>query len=68
MKLFKIIIKGNGESGFDIPNSKLNSFTRSPKSIRKATLSPSERRVVSNLLRLFNRSNLRRTIPGIKVR
>ncbi len=68
MKLFKTTIKGTSESGSAMPNKKDSSFIRSPVSIRKATLSPTEKRTISNPSSLRNSSSLRIIIPGIKVR
>jgi len=66
--MLKVIIKGIGERGFEIPNKKKDSFIKSPPIIRKAMLNPMENKRVSVKLSSYNFNNLTRMKPGMKVK
>jgi hypothetical protein len=68
IRLFKLTIKGNNESGFEIPNNKPISFNKSPDKNRKEMLSPTEKRRISTPSSSSNLSSLRITKPGTNVK
>lgn len=67
-KPLRAMVKGMEDSGAVMPNSGLSSLTNSPAIIRKAMLSPTERRMVSGLVRLLSFSSFRIMSPGMNVR
>jgi hypothetical protein len=68
VKLFNVIVRGTSESGLETPSRKRNSFIKSPNSIRKATLNPTEKSIVSDPSSSFNFSNLIMMKPGTNVK
>ena len=68
MMIFIVIIKDKNEIGFEIPRSGYNILMNNPKNIKKAILNPTEYKIVSIVLSLFNFSICRINNPGKTVR
>ena len=63
-----VIIKGKVEIGFEIPRGGYNIFIKKPVNIKKAMLNPTEYRIISIVLSLFDLSIWRINNPGMRVR
>jgi len=64
IRLFIVKSRGGNESGCTMPKIGYNSFTKRPVNVKKAILSPTEKRMFSSALSLLIFSNLMIMIPG----
>jgi hypothetical protein len=68
MAMLAIMVNGIVDRGFDIKFHVPSWFTRTPISIKKAILSPTENKIVSTLLDISSLTNLKRTKPGTNMK